>query len=133
MNKTDSRRSEMRASLNRLIAAGSARYDRERHLPRLIAIHPDELNNPDAALQRDIVQRLNRALHGERRKARSANWSYDLNRHIALMQAYKAELETLGSLVKKRHRTCRGESLTTGSQPSGLPRQQRCPAPARTG
>ena len=42
-----------------------------------------------------IVARLERALRAERQKARSGHWTYDLNRHIALRQAHRAETERL--------------------------------------
>ena len=39
-----------------------------------------------------ILVRLRRALRAERSRGRAGHWSYDLNRHIALKQAYEAEI-----------------------------------------
>lgn len=126
----DGAQSRMRASLNRLIAHGGTKYVRERHLPRLIAVHPDALAKPDAAICRDFVQRLNRALRGERNKARTGTWNYSLNRHIALMQAYKAELEMLGKAVAARRLETDCPAVKPGSRPSDFPRLQQNLAPA---
>lgn len=73
-------------ALRRLIDAGAARYDPARHLERLFPHGPPSAPGADRA-------RLERALRVERRKARAGHWSYDLNRHIGLLQALKAELE----------------------------------------
>ncbi len=94
---TDGRRTAARASLNRLIAQGSELYRRELHLPRLLPIGHDTAN-PTGEQLYVIVQRLNHALRRERQKARSGHWTYDLNRHIALLQAYRAELRALGKM-----------------------------------
>jgi hypothetical protein len=40
-----------------------------------------------------ILARLMRSLRDERRRGLAGHWSYDLNRHIALAQAYAAELQ----------------------------------------
>jgi hypothetical protein len=42
-----------------------------------------------------VLSKLRRALRAERRRATSGYWSYDLNRHLALVSAYKAELARL--------------------------------------
>lgn len=73
------------------VRAGAERYDRARHLPRLIRAVPGEFEGDDAATGAAIVARLTHALAAERRRARGGHWSYDLNRHIALMQALAAE------------------------------------------
>ena len=56
-----------------------------------------------------IVARLERALSAERNRARSGHWTYDLNRHIALRQAHRAETERLSALrdaTALRHGFC---------------------------
>jgi hypothetical protein len=40
-----------------------------------------------------VLGKLRRALRAERRRATSGHWSYDLNRHLAHVSAYKAEGE----------------------------------------
>jgi hypothetical protein len=75
--------------------AGAAIYDRERALPRLIAIDPRELREGGPEIGRRIVARLIRALRAERRRGIAGHWAYDLNRHLALTQALAAEDRSL--------------------------------------
>ena len=60
---------------------------RLRTLARLVGMEPAD----SAEAQRAVVARLAKALRGERRRGQAGHWTYDLNRHIALMQAYRAE------------------------------------------
>ena len=41
------------------------------------------------------LARLARSLRDERKRGRAGHWSYDLNRHLALTQAYEAEKKRL--------------------------------------
>lgn len=78
--------------------AGVRSYDRSRDLPGLIRLDPFA---PVPTTQKDveaILTRLTAALRAERNRARSGHWTYDLNRHIALRQAYLAEAERLQSM-----------------------------------
>jgi hypothetical protein len=70
---------------------GAATYDRRRHLARLIPLLPGELEDARPSARRAILARLARALRAERNRGRAGHWTYDLNRHIALKQAYAAE------------------------------------------
>jgi hypothetical protein len=79
------------ASLSALFEAGATTYDRRRHLARLIPLMPGELEDARPAARRAILARLARALRAERNRGRAGHWTYDLNRHIALRQAYVAE------------------------------------------
>lgn len=74
--------------------AGLDRYDRARALPRLIALDPRGLRDASADAGR-IVARLQNALQAERRRGASGHPAYDLNRHLALMQALAAEKRSL--------------------------------------
>jgi hypothetical protein len=71
--------------------AGAAAYRRAIHLPRLLPLLPREIADESPAARRAILARLARALRQERRRGRAGHWTYDLNRHIALRQAYLAE------------------------------------------
>ena len=74
-----------------LIDKGAGRYDRVRHLDRLLGGHSEvwqEAEDSPAA----TVARLKRALRSQRQLGRAGHWSYDLNRHFGLLQALKAEL-----------------------------------------
>jgi len=81
------------AAIGRAARAGAGLYDREARLPMLIALDPALVADASPATTRLILSRLRRALRAERNRARSGHWSYDLNRHIALAQAYRAERE----------------------------------------
>lgn len=81
-----------------LVNGGARFFDRERHLPRLIALDPTAIATTGAAARRLRLARLVRALRAERQRGRAGHWSYDLNRHIALMQAYATEKRMFAAL-----------------------------------
>ena len=72
-------------------------YLREKDLQRLIPIAPDQILDRSEANQMHIVSLLARALRMERQRGRSGHWTYDLNRHIGLAQAFTAETRTCRS------------------------------------
>ncbi len=82
--------------------AGAQRYERARHLPWLARATPEEIGSDDPAVGRAIVARLRRALRAERQRGRAGHWTYDMNRHIALMQALAAERQRLGEVTLPR-------------------------------
>jgi hypothetical protein len=84
-----------RNSFRALAKAGADAYHRERYLPRLVPIEASRLADPSIELQRCIVATLARALRAERNRGRAGHWTYDLNRHIGLRQAYLAERRLL--------------------------------------
>ncbi len=90
------------ASIEAVTAAGVEGYDRRRHLPRVLPIGPDEVSDESVAGRRRIVARLARALRAERNRGRAGHWTYDLNRHIALRQAYLAERRWLDGRGKQK-------------------------------
>jgi hypothetical protein len=74
------------------MAFESARsYERERHLPPLLALWPKELQDYGPQGTREIVIRLEKSLAAERRRGRIGHWCYDINRHIALLSALEGE------------------------------------------
>ena len=83
------------SAFDRLVEAGIERYDRYRHLPRVLPIGADELHDPSPEARRKTLARLARSLRAERMRGRAGHWTYDLNRHIALAQAYAAERRLL--------------------------------------
>ena len=90
----------LRASADSVLGSalreGAAAYDRARDLPRLIRIPAQDCSRADGLdVTRTIIARLESALRAERNRARSGHWTYDLNRHIALRQAFLAESERL--------------------------------------
>lgn len=101
-----------RQALDATVRAGAIRYERARHLPRLIRAGPDEYAGDDAETARAIVARLVHALNAERRRGRSGHWTYDMNRHIALMQALAAERASLARLTETPPRPAQGNEAT---------------------
>lgn len=77
--------------LRRVVARGAEAYERSRILPRLLPLDPREFAEPSPALTRRICAALARALRRERTRGRAGHWTYDLDRHLALLQAYRAE------------------------------------------
>ena len=82
-------------TVERAVRAGAQSYERGRDLPGLIRFDPLSESCETTEAVEAIVARLERALRAERNRARSGHWTYDLNRHIALRQAYLAEAERL--------------------------------------
>lgn len=76
-------------------------YDRARHLPRLIALWPAEVDDTTPSGTLRIIRRLQRALRAERARCRAGHWSYDLNRHAELVHAYRAELRRFRETAAK--------------------------------
>lgn len=70
-------------------------YQRKRDLPLLLPSWPQEINDETAAGSRKLIARLQCALRAERQRGRTGHWSYDLNRHLGLVQAYKNEVAAL--------------------------------------
>ena len=91
--------------------AGAASYLRSRDLPKLIALWPRELadNSPEGF--RYILAKLRSALRAERRRGLAGHWSYDLNRHMGLISAYKAELASLSQSAAQPNCTRRAKGL----------------------
>jgi Family of unknown function (DUF6477) len=91
-----------RDAISRTVKAGAGAYDRARDLPALIRLDPFARLVDNAESLVGIVARLERALRAERNRARSGHWTYDLNRHIALRQAFVAESERLAAMSAGR-------------------------------
>jgi hypothetical protein len=87
--------SAMRRMFGPAVEAGAAAYRRARDLPGLIALWPHELSDESPQRRRLVLAKLRRALRAERRRGIAGHWSYDLNRHLGLLSAYKGELAFL--------------------------------------
>jgi hypothetical protein len=94
--------------------AGAAAYSRARDLPKLIALWPHQLDDHSPDGRRRILMKLRGALRAERRRAQSGHWSYDLNRHLGLLSAYKGELAGLSRLSGQPNCTRRGRDFGCG-------------------
>ncbi len=75
-------------------------YRRDVVLPRLIPVGPAEVSDGSIAGRTAIVQRLMRSLRGERVRGRAGHWSYDLNRHVGLVEALRYERQALRQLTR---------------------------------
>jgi hypothetical protein len=71
------------------LTAGVSVYDRNRFLARFHRLSPQSIKGETAEAAGAVLRELERALRGER--ARAGHWSYDLNRHIGLLAAFRAE------------------------------------------
>jgi hypothetical protein len=96
-----------------MVEAGAAAYLRARDLPKLIALWPHELKDHTPEGHLLVLAKLRRALRAERRRGLAGHWSYDLNRHLGLLSAYKGELATLArsGRVAQPNRTWRDKGL----------------------
>ena len=91
-------RNTNKAIVNRAITRMRPSYDRDRDLPRLIAVWPHELG-PDQSIDGPaILRKLQAALRAERQRGLAGHWTYDLARHSQLVAAYRAE--------RQRHKSC---------------------------
>jgi hypothetical protein len=86
------RRSAARA-FDGVVRHGATLFDRALYLPRVLPGFQEDDLAPQA--RRRTLARLARALRMERQRGRAGHWSYDLNRHIALAQAYESERRRL--------------------------------------
>ena len=88
-----------------MVEVGVGCYVRARDLPRLIALWPRELCDQTSEGSLLILSKLRCALRAERRRALAGHWSYELNRHLGLMTAYKAELGLMRRAKFRPNRT----------------------------
>lgn len=71
-------------------------YDRTRALARFHRLTPETIASETPEAARAVLREIERALRAER--ARRGHWTYDLNRHIALHVAHRAESARLARL-----------------------------------
>ena len=76
-------------------------FRREIMLPRLIPVGPNEIADRSASGRWRLVRKLARALRGERARGRAGHWTFSLNRHIGLLQAFRAETAALRALYPR--------------------------------
>ena len=79
------------ATICGLQAQGVDPYSRARHLPGLLPVGPDEIADQSPEARHRLCARLTQALRRERVLGRAGHWTYDLNRHLGLWQALRAE------------------------------------------
>ncbi len=89
-------RSSAKQALESAITASLAAYDRHAILARLHRLSSETIRSQTVDAAKQVVEELERAMRRER--ARSGHWTYDLNRHIALHVAHRAETARLAAL-----------------------------------
>lgn len=88
------------AAMATTIRTGAETYARDIMLPRLVPVGPTEIGDETPAGRLALIERLAKALRGERARGLAGHWTYSLNRHIGLVQALAAERTALGKLVR---------------------------------
>lgn len=81
-------------AVDAVVGTGLADHHRAR-LAFLIPAGQGEIAVSNEAPGRKLLLQLARALRSERSRGRAGHWTYDLNRHIGLAQAYRAEKQRL--------------------------------------
>ena len=76
-------------ALNFTLDRGLHAYNRQMALARFHRLSAQTIAAETTDAAQEILRELSRALRGER--ARMGHWTYDLNRHIGLMIAYRSE------------------------------------------
>jgi hypothetical protein len=75
-------------------------YRRLAQLPGLLKLWPGQVDDFSYPGTLKVVALLRNALRAERRRARGGNWGYDLNRHMALLDALRHERAYLEMLER---------------------------------
>lgn len=78
-----------RAALHATFGAALAAYRRSDFLRSFHRLSGETIAAETAEAAGAVLREIERALRGER--ARAGHWTYDLDRHIALVVAYRAE------------------------------------------
>lgn len=78
-----------RGALEAALKAEPGAYRQIEFLRRFHRLAPETIGSETAEDAQAVLRELERALRAER--ARAGHWSYDLNRHIGLLSAYRAE------------------------------------------
>ena len=107
----ETRGGELASPREILVRAGMESWVRERMLPRLVPLTPDEIADRTRSGRLRVLTALLRALRGERMRGRSGHWSYSLDRHIGLVQAVAAERAAITAIPGRR---AAGRPLASG-------------------
>lgn len=75
-------------------------YDRERDLPRLVAVWPADLADKSFPARLKLLAKLRMALRRERQRGLAGHWCYDLSRHAGLLAAYRQEAAALAEMQR---------------------------------
>lgn len=75
-------------------------YERSKDLAKLLPLWPKELADETMKGTETIIKKIRQAIRLERKNGRLGHWSYNLNRHVALINALKEETKHLLSLKR---------------------------------
>ncbi len=89
-------RSAARPAVEAALDANLGAYDRSTALARFHRLSPETITSETPEAARAVLREVERALRAER--ARRGHSTYDLNRHIALLVAHRAESARLARL-----------------------------------
>lgn len=89
-------RASARPAVEATLSANLAAYNRAQALSRFHRLSPETIGSETPAAARLVLREIEGALRAER--ARRGHWTYDLNRHIALLVAHRAETARLARL-----------------------------------
>lgn len=103
-----------KAPLRAIVEEGAALYRRDVVLPRLLPLATEDLSPDTPAVARRICALLARALRQERTRGRAGHWTYSLDRHIGLAQAYRAERSRLSATGRSAAGLARNEKGAAG-------------------
>jgi hypothetical protein len=78
-----------RTALRTTLEASTAAYRRKDFLRSFHRLSSETINAETIDASRMVLREIERALRAER--ARAGHWTYDLDRHIGLLVAYRAE------------------------------------------
>jgi hypothetical protein len=93
-----------------MVKADAELYVRERDLPRHIAVWPRELRDYSIPGHETIIAHIQKVLRATYAAALRGHWSYDVNRHVALLSALRAEQAGLRRLKAERAAACREDA-----------------------
>ncbi|HEY8161999.1 MAG TPA: DUF6477 family protein [Methylocystis sp.] len=89
-----------RPALEAALTASLAGYDRLGALSRFHRLSRETIMSETPEAARAVLREIERALRVER--ARRGHWTYDLNRHIGLLVAHRAETARLAGFGRGR-------------------------------
>jgi hypothetical protein len=89
-------RAAARPAVETALSANLSSYDRVHALRRFHRLPAETIGAETPEAARAVLREIERALRAER--ARRGHWTYDLNRHIALVVAHRAESARLARL-----------------------------------
>jgi hypothetical protein len=72
---------------------------RTKLLASLLPLWPAEIEDVSIEGRTRLVAVLERALRAERRRGLAGHWTYDLARHMQLLEAYRAEMRAIDAMA----------------------------------